>query len=417
MTASPGRVDYDVVVVGGGPAGSAAARRLGRAGVRVAVLESHRFPRLKPCGNLVSHFARSHLEFDLPPGIVRGEARGAVVSFGSHVARILTPPFGVFCFRTDLDHFLIDRAVDAGAELRDATTVCGVTIEGTAGVPRVRLSTRNGSTLTAHYVIGADGANSVVARYVRRRPLGRYERAVGLMELRPTPATGWKPEDDGLLFIDLNASRTGYGWVFPQGTHQNIGVAGWAPFFRHAKAAFATFASRLPDGGPRQQHGHLIPVGVFRYRIARGPLLLTGDAAGLLNLASGEGIGYAIASGQLAGDAIVRALAAPHAHADAAQRYTHLVRSSIAKELRAASCLAALILATRRLHFALEPTDADAIFGRLFAAVAGTTTYANLARFVFSHLPLYVAKWAWHSAGRSLSARVRPGTVGHGPSF
>ncbi len=284
----------DAIVVGAGPGGSSAAHALATAGASVALIERARFPRDKPCGGGVLVGALRRLPFDISPVIER-EIFGFRVRYrrGREFRHRYGQPLAVMTQRARLDAFLAERACEAGAALREGTAVRSIEANGA-----VRVRTADGESLRAGVLIAADGANGVV-----RRALGlpRLRAAVALEgnipRARPTAAR-WT-DDVGL---ELGSMRGGYGWVFPKGDHLNLGVGGYpadAPQLRRELAAYSHCEGFDPDQ-LTQLRAHHLPLRDRGQPLRIGPIALIGDAAGLIDPLSGEGIGNAIHSGQLA---------------------------------------------------------------------------------------------------------------------
>lgn len=322
---------WDVIVVGAGPGGSTAAYDLASAGASVLLLDRARFPRDKPCGGGVLISAVKLLPFSLDPVTER-----TIHAFRVRYRRNLEfehrypKPLALMTQRSRLDAFLAKQAASAGADFRDSSAVRE--INGTT----VTLS--NGDTHEAEAMIAADGANSVV-----RRALGlpRLRGAVALegnadREAQPSGAR-W----DDAVGLELGSMPGGYGWVFPKGDHCNVGVGGFpavGPALRDELAAYASVESF--DGDDLTQlRGHHLPLRDSDTTLAAGRVAFIGDAAGLVDPLSGEGIGNAIRSGQLAAQS---SLALLRGESTDMSTYEQAIISEIEPELRVARQLQAL---------------------------------------------------------------------------
>ncbi len=291
----------DAIVVGAGPGGASAAHALASAGASVVILERARFPRDKPCGGGVLLSALRHLPFDISP-VVEQEIRGFRVRYrrDAEFSHRYDHPLAVMTQRSRLDAFLAEQACAAGAELRDGDAVRGIELNG-----EVALRTARGDLLTAGVVIAADGANGFC-----RRALGlpRLRAAVALEGNAPRgqaaaqdAARRWTDH----VGLELGSMPGGYGWVFPKAEHCNLGVGGYpaaAPNLRRELAAYAHSEGFDPDA-LEQLRAHHLPLRDAGQPLTVGPVALVGDAAGLIDPLSGEGIGNAIRSGQLAAQA------------------------------------------------------------------------------------------------------------------
>lgn len=287
---------YDVIVAGAGPSGSMAARQLAEQGARVLLLDKQKFPRDKPCGGGVTLRAASALDINLTPVIER-TIYGARFSLrlGDSFDRRFDQPLTYMTQRCHLDQHLAERAAEAGADLRDGEAVRSVDIAGGVTVHTDR------DTLTSRILIGADGANGISGRALGPRP--EYETAVALegnVMYRADVPEEWRD----VVALDLGGLAGGYGWVFPKADHLNVGVGAWkyASFTLKPKLAQLSRRYGFDPASLENLRGHHLPVRSAGTPIARGPVALVGDAAGLVDPLSGEGIHMAFASGRLAAE-------------------------------------------------------------------------------------------------------------------
>jgi geranylgeranyl reductase family protein len=291
---------FDVLVVGAGPAGSTAAYRLAREGASVLLADKATFPRDKPCGGGLTMRAVRLLPFDVDPVV---EDRTTRVRFGldftRRFERRLDEPLVFMTQRTRLDAFLVEQAANAGADFRDGTRVAGVVVEG-KGVE----ATVNGEKIAANHALLADGANGVSTRAVGLDDGRDYGIA-----LEANVPYGVVSEDEyrGLLCLELANVPGGYGWVFPKGDHVNVGVGGWEREGPRLRAHLARFCREyeIPESSLENVRGYRLPLIHARARVAKGPVALLGDAAGLVDPLSGDGIYEAFLSAKLATEALV----------------------------------------------------------------------------------------------------------------
>jgi len=290
---------FDVLVVGAGPAGSACAIRLGRAGARVLLVDRARFPRDKPCGGGLTGRALSHAPCDVSP-VVEHVVDRMVLRLGYRrtFARGTDRPLILMTQRRRLDAFLAEQATVAGVEFRDRTRV-----EAIEARPDGVTAIVDGSPVSATYLVGADGANGVVAKAV-----GIGDQIVRGVALEGNVA--WTTLDPGpftrTAWVELGVVPGGYGWVFPKGDHANVGVGGWreeGPRLRDHLARLAG-AHGLEPTDLTDVRGHRLPMRRLGTSAASGHILLVGDAAGLVDPLSGDGIYEAFVSAELAADSI-----------------------------------------------------------------------------------------------------------------
>jgi geranylgeranyl reductase family protein len=290
---------FDAVVVGAGPAGSTSAYRLARAGARVLLLDRARFPRDKPCGGGVTLRALRQLPFAIDPVVEQTVDRMELrLAYRSRFERGGSRPLVLMTQRRRLDAFLAERAADAGADFRDGVKVAA--LEPDEGGATVRFG---GGAARADVVVGADGANGIVARTL---DLDRsYTHGVAYEGNVPYEAISPAGRYERRAAIELGIIPGGYGWVFPKGDHVNVGVGGWlseGPKLRdHLKRLCVEH--RIDDADVSELRGHRLPLRRAGAHPVAGRVLVVGDAAGLVDPLTGDGMFEAFVSSRLAADA------------------------------------------------------------------------------------------------------------------
>jgi len=295
---------FDAIVVGAGPGGSVTAYRLARAGVRVLLLDRARFPRDKPCGGGITLRARNQLPIDPAPvveDVVDTFELG--LRYGRRIERRGRGPLVLMTQRRRLDHHLANAAAAAGADFRDGAKVTAVEADGD-GVT-VRLS---GTAVRAEAVVGADGANGISGR-----SLGLGQNIDHGVALEGNAHYGDISEERyrGRAVVELGTVPGGYTWIFPKGDHANVGAGGWGRAGPRMREYLNVMCARY--GVPRDRltdvRGHRLPMRRPGSRPARGRALLVGDAAGLVDPLSGDGMYEAFVSARLAAEAVFDLLA------------------------------------------------------------------------------------------------------------
>lgn len=305
---------FDVVVVGGGPAGATAAHDLARQGRSVLLLD--RAGRVKPCGGAIP--PRLIKDFEIPDALLVARARSArmVAPSGKCVDIPIDNGFVGMVDREVFDEWLRERAAQAGAVRRIgsferlARDQDGVSIVHYAGRPeRCKAGTQPGR-VRARSVIGADGACSrVAADAIPRARTARYVFAYH--EIVQAPAA--KPEGyDGSrcdVYYQGQLSPDFYGWVFPHGDTLSIGTGSADKGFslRSAVGRLRT-AAGLADAATLRREGAPLPMKPLPRWDNGRDVVLAGDAAGVVAPASGEGIYYAMAGGRFAAEAVAQLL-------------------------------------------------------------------------------------------------------------
>jgi geranylgeranyl reductase family protein len=363
---------YDAVVVGAGPAGTMAAHELAQGGARVLLVEKARLPRYKPCGGGLT--ARARAVSPLVPRFAP-EARAGTILLPCR-RQLLSCPLPsplTMVMRDQFDAYLAARAVAAGAELRDGSALTGLERAGRD----VRL-VAGGETVTARYVVGADGATGTTARLASFAPVSRTGAPAIEVELAVPDAVRARYAD--AIVVDALAVHGGYGWIFSKGEHLSVGVGALLPAGQHTLRAsltrFLATHAGLSEGRTLLQRGHSIPLAGQRTAWRRGPIVLAGDAAGLGDPLTGEGISYALASGRRAGRAVLDALGAEPGALD---RYERFIAGTLGGDLRYARWVAAL--AYRYPVPFLEALAAHEELRTVVAhAICGALPYRTLAR-------------------------------------
>lgn len=388
-------MDTDVIVVGAGPGGSTAARELAARGLEVLMLDRARFPRDKPCGGGVTIRCAQLLPFDISP-VVEQVVTGAQVRFrtGRNVARNFDGVLTYMTQRRRLDAFLAEQAQEAGAEFRDGQQVSRV-----ARMPDGSFEVDAGGEIhRARALVGADGANGVVATSLGfERP---FEAAVALEGNIATPG-GTPRWLQGRVALQLGGMPGGYGWVFPKGDHVNVGVGGWKAVAgsRLREELEATCrAYGLDPAKLTNLRGHHLPMQRPGAPIVAGGAALVGDAAGLVDPLSGEGIYAAIASGTAVAPAIEDYL---EGHVSSLVGYQHTVRREVVRDIEASRALMDIFHAwPGPWVFLLQRSG---MFWRTFCrTVRGDTSYDGL---VHSFGPLYYTLAPLARAGRAVTGR------------
>lgn len=364
---------YDVVVVGTGPAGSTTAYHLARAGLRVALVEREALPRHKTCGGGVVPRAVRWLPADITP-VVEHECRAVAVGLlpqgWSFVCRRADPIIRM-TRRAPLDQLLAGAAVGAGAELL-APCRLGALVHQPGGL---RLESDRGP-LDASVVVAADGATGAVSG-AAGWTAGR--RAAPALEIEAQVDGATLARFGGCARVDFGIPRQGYAWVFPKADHLSVGVLSTTRGKVALGSALETYLHHVgivPRSAAR--HGYVIPLRPERPPFMRGRVMVVGDAAGLADPVTAEGISYAALSGRLAAEALIGAQL-DEARAGAA--YDTALRRHVLPELRAARMLARLVYGPSPLQAAAYRTIGRSLANAITDVAFGEGSYArSLAR-------------------------------------
>jgi geranylgeranyl reductase family protein len=367
--------DADVIVVGAGPAGSAMATHLARAGLDVLLLEKSTFPREKVCGDGLTPRGVKQL-IDL--GIDTREQNGWLHNRG---LRILGggitlelpwpdlasfPPYGVVRPRQDFDQLLATHAQAAGARMQERTTVTDAILDQRTG--RVQgVNARVGpdkqpASYRAPLTVACDGVSARVALSAgidKRddRPMGvavrrYYESPRSKDDFLESHLELWDrsdPSDPKLL--------PGYGWIFGMGDGtSNVGLGILSTSKAYGSTDYRALLRSWLDGTPEEwgfrEHnatgkigGAALPMGFNRTPHYRNNLLLVGDAGGMVNPFNGEGIAYAMESAAIAAQCVIQALARPEgaARERALEHYPVALKEAVGGYFRLGNAFSRLI--------------------------------------------------------------------------
>ena len=362
---------YDAIVVGAGPAGSIAAYNLATAGRKVLVLDKDVFPRYKPCAGAVSTKALPLLEFDWQ-GAVESVPRTVIFSYNPErqVRVELDKPIIYLVARDRFDALLVNRAKQAGAEIKEGAMVESVCVEREG----VAVKTKDGNNYMASYLLGADGAASIVAHSLNLTKGRRFGAAVAVeVELDKEART----KHDGVIRVDCGTIPFGYSWIFPKAGYASAGI-GTSARGIDIKKYTDQYLSQEGLGKARviSRKGHLLPSDGGRKKVLTAHrAMLLGDAAGLVDPLTGEGIYYALKSGKIAARAIIQKDSPEQATAF----YQHSVDKEIFSELSAAGRIAGLFFRFGGVLFDLA--ELKSRIARYFCKVtSGETSYRHVDR-------------------------------------
>ncbi len=286
---------WDCIVIGAGPAGASAARRAAQLGLKTLLLEKESFPRPKPCGGALSIRTLSLLDFPLPESVVESVIYGIRAHFKGRVVEAQCPdPLALTVRRETFDQVLAEKARSAGAHCFFGEKVHRylehedfVLVESGTRVHQGR------------YLIAANGAKGFLRTGKKRKqPRNRYwVTMTGRLPVRNGTDI---PEDDGILQFHFDACPGGYGWVFPLKNEASVGIGGWASWTPKPAGYFQEFMKRLAPQAVPAARGSVIPCPGIGKDLGSPRILKAGDAGGFAEAFSGEGISYAVQSGQLA---------------------------------------------------------------------------------------------------------------------
>ena len=299
----PSKHLYDVIIVGAGPAGATLGYELTREGLDVLILEKDRLPRYKTCAGGITVKAAELLDLDISP-VVQHTVYGFRVKYKNkkEFTRWYDQPLIYMVMRDEFDHFLVQRAQATGAVVADDQRVSRlqVTFEG------VEVLTDQ-DVFTTRILVGADGARSIVAENLGLMTGTRF--GVG-MEAEIAVSKEKLAEWDSLAGLSIGHIRGGFGWVFPKKDHLSVGIGGSLRQAKRLKSRYREVLASHDLGSHEiiKLRSHYLPVRRNGAAIQCERSLLIGDAAGLVDPFTGEGIYNAVKSACIAAPIIIQSL-------------------------------------------------------------------------------------------------------------
>jgi geranylgeranyl reductase family protein len=354
---------YDLIVIGAGPAGSAAARRASQLGLKTLLVEKEPMPRNKLCGGGVTPKVLRLLDFKLPEEIIESVTTAARIHVGSNCFNFHSAnPLVYMTSRSKFDALLATKAVEAGAEFKDGTPVQHIVRHSSS----IEAQTTHGR-FEASLVLGCDGMGGATARscglYARWKP---SEVAYAIESEVPIGNEAVLEFMGAERYFDVyfGVSPAGYGWVFPKDDHLTVGVGCRLSKLRDGPQLFKNFVDSVKELDGRDipsPQAHLIPLGgVVHVPVVADRVLLAGDSAGFAEALLGEGIYFAIHGGQIAAEVAAEACHKARFDAEFLDSYERRWRNAFGTDFEACYKLA-------RLSY-LENYDMDRLAKFFFGA-------------------------------------------------
>ncbi len=308
-------INYDVVVVGSGPAGSTTAKFLSEKGVKVLLVDKDKFPRDKPCAGGLPFRVLNRFKYVKDKDLFENYTYGGVAYSSSLKYKAMIKkqePFGAMVVREKFDYGLVQLAVDSGAKFVDGKIVKDVKISN----EKAKVILDDETEIDSKIVVGADGIWSTVAK---KTNLASIKGNTGMCVFQE-----YKLDEniierffgkERICYIHIKFENVpGYGWVFPKKHHLNIGVLKihstkmnllniYKDYFNFLKKT-NVIPNNLKMG---QCKGGALPLAPLEKTYGKR-VILVGDAAGFINPVSGEGIYYAMSSGEIAAKIICESL-------------------------------------------------------------------------------------------------------------
>lgn len=290
---------YDFIIIGGGPSGASAGRTAGKKGLSTLLLEKDNFPRYKPCGGALSSYGLSCLDFKLPESVIERNISKVRVHFKDRfVEGIKESNLASLVSRKVFDNFLLEKARETGIEVHTGEKVMDCFEKEDC----IEVRTAD-NTYLGRFVLIAEGSGGVLKYKVRSRDK-RTEYCLGLVSEIPDEDEAIRSRFPGTIDLHFGVAQEGYGWIFPHSGYYSAGIVGTAQYLKHPKRVMLDFLQENGFSGNFPISSHIIPTGGIKRKTVNSRLLLSGDAAGFVDAFSGEGIAYAVRSGQLAAETV-----------------------------------------------------------------------------------------------------------------
>jgi geranylgeranyl reductase family protein len=367
---------YDLIVAGGGPAGSMAAREAALQGLDTLILEKETFPRYKPCGGALSSKAASLLDFPLPDDVCEKTITGARVHFRDrvlekHKGYNLTTLIDRSCF----DYHLLQKAKEAGTDISTQKVMDFQEKEGHISVKT------NAGIYQSKFLVIASGCQDKLKN--RILGLDRKDR-MGICLVADIQEEGVKIEERlaGTLDIHFGVAEGGYGWIFPHRGYYSVGIGGLSSRLHHPRQAMLQFLTKNGFSQKQNLHGHLIPQGGNKTRVALGRVLLAGDSAGFVDAFTGEGICYALASGKIAGQVIGEVPAS-----EVALAYQERCKKDFGEELRYALFFSKMMHRYPEIFLRILACQEE-VLDMYIEIAAAKISYKDFMRWLLPRLPI-----------------------------
>jgi geranylgeranyl reductase family protein len=363
--------DADVIVAGAGPAGAIVAYQLLKHGISTIILEKETFPRYKVCGGGLTHKILGELPFPVEEII---ESSIYTVRFSHNFqhtfSRTSSDPVIYCTMRDRLDAFLLEKAKEAGAKILFDEQATG--IQQNKSIAEV-ITKKN--HYNAQLVIGAEGASRTVARSVdlcKNISMGLAWEAEIMAD----------PEDiekySQTAFLDWGTFPGGYGWVFPKKDHFSIGVGGPASLSARMMDYYDQFtrSTGIRFLETKSLKSWPIPVRIRESQFHNGRVLIIGDAAGLTDPMTGEGIFYAVKSAKIAAETCSEYF---RGKISSLESYTERINTEIMPELIEAGRIKYIFnAAPLRIHELVR--ENDRVWGGFVKILRGERNYLDVRK-------------------------------------
>ena len=382
--------DYDVIIVGGGPAGSTAARRIAQRNLNVLLLDKATFPRVKPCAGAMTDRVRNVLDFSIDEVVQRRSYGQRFISPSGTIVDCTRPvTTGDLMMRDEFDTLLLRKAEEAGAKVREGVKV----VSAEQDADEITVTTSKGERIDAKYLVGADGINSVVAK-----SLGFYKRwsasdAAICIEIEAEVGEeavericGVPYEEKGVaISIYFGPVPFGYIWCFPKKSILSLGAGCMQDKAKNIRGLFNKWFEDFKekyDIDPKiiSDTAARMPYSGAAKKTVIGRTILIGDAAGFVPSFSGEGIVLGVQSAIIAAPVLERAVV--NSNPRILAEFEKGWKQAFGSDLKVAKSIADLMFKSEKnMNTILRLAHEDQVINDvMYKMIAGLDSFKNLQR-------------------------------------
>ncbi len=375
------KIFYDVIIVGGGPAGSSAAYILAKEKLKVLIIDKEKFPRYKTCGGGIVFKANNFIPINLYDISENTCYKAIIYDFKTKLkfTTVRENPLVFMTMRETFDNALINSAIENGAAFIDQCELLDIQKKGNS----IEINTNKGN-FNSKFCIAADGISSIVAKMMKWKD---SRKIIPALEYELFVNDDLLKKFSGSARFDFGIIQQGYAWVFPKKDHLSVGLLYMGSKKINLNNYLKTYLDKLKLNNyiKFERHGYRIPIRPRENIFAKDNVLLIGDSAGLTDPITAEGISYAIKSGQLAANSIIESKLNPE---EICSLYNGKINSEILPELKAAKFLAFFIYSNPKLREVIFKLYGKRLSEIITDVIIGKRNYSELIKDPINYLKL-----------------------------